>query len=95
MKKILIISASILNLNYFFSWIFIFNKYDNQIDRRNNFLENWLIFDNINTLDISLSLLTVISIILIFSNENNNKYLRIICFIINVLFLIFMIWAHL
>ncbi len=94
-KKGYAIFISMLNLYYFISWLLIFYSFDNQTDRKNNFLKVWLLFDNINTLDVILSLLTAISLILIIRKSNLNRFIDIICLLINVLFLLFMVWSHL
>jgi len=94
MKKIFII-ISCLNLYYFLNWTYVFNKYDSFDDKKSNFIKNWLVFENIGTLDISLSLLTIISMFLILTKNKNNSLLNILCLIINILFLLFVIWSNL
>ena len=89
--------VSSLNIYYFISWIYIFNKYNNQIERQLSFMKSWGgFFKDINYLDLLLSILTISSIILIFYRQKNNlKLIDTILIFIHFLFLFYMLLTHL
>ena len=95
MKKVYILLISALNVYYFFSWLIVFNSFDNQVDRRFHFLEKWLFFDSLNVLDALLLVLTIISLVLIIRKSGLYRFIEITCFIIHIIFLCFVVWSHL
>jgi len=95
MKKFYIFSITLLNLYYFILWLYIFNSFDTQKERRLEFINKWLVFDSINFLNVFIGVATVFSVILIFNKNNTNKYLKSLCLIINILFILFVLWSGL
>lgn len=95
MKKFYIFSITLLNLYYFILWLYIFNSFDTQKERRLEFINKWLVFDSINFLNVFIGVATVFSVILIFNKNNTNKHLKSLCLIINILFILFVLWSGL
>lgn len=93
LKYTFIAIVTFLNVYYFSLWLYVFKEYSNQKDRVNAFLESWHIFKEINTLDYILSFLTFISLFLSFYKFKSK--VKIISIIVNILFLMFLVWSHL
>lgn len=95
MKKNFIGLMCLLNLFYFLSWISTYNLYRDQIERQKHFLKNWLIFEDIFTLNVVLLILTIVSTVLIVTDKNLSKYIKLPCLIIHVCYVMFIIWSSL
>lgn len=93
LKNFFIVIVTTLNIYYFLLWLYIFNENTNQKDRVNAFLENWSIINNINILDFILVILTFASLFISFYKFKSK--VKIISIIINILFLLFIIWSRL
>jgi len=93
LKRFYIVLVAILNVYYVGLWLYVFNGNTNQKDRISAFLENWRLFKDIDSLDFTLTILTLTSLVI--SYYKFNSKVKIVSIIINVLFLILLVWFHL
>lgn len=98
LRTIAITTVTLSNVYYFTLWIIAFNKFNTQAERVTYFLEKWYIFNSIDILSTFLSILTLLSLVLLnvsYFNSHYNTVLRILCSIVNILFLLFLFWSYL
>jgi hypothetical protein len=95
MKKILIIIACLIDVYYFSLWIYVFNTFDNQLDRRSYFIENTFFLNDIMTFEITLGVLNILALVFIGIEKKLNKIFKISSLSILILFMIFLIQSHL
>jgi len=93
LKRFYIVLVAILNVYYVGLWLYVFKENTNQNDRISAFLENWFFFKDIDSLDFTLAILTLTSLVI--SYYKFNSKVKIVSIIINVLFLILLVWFHL
>ena len=91
MKKYFISVVCLIDVYYILLWTYVFNTFDNQLDRRSYFIENSILFDDIMTLDITLGLLNILALVFVGIEKRIHKIFKIISLSILTLFIIFLI----
>lgn len=94
-KLILSIAVAILNSYYFTLWIVAFHKFSNQAERVDFFLQYSYLFNSIDTLTVTLVVLSIISLIFVNLRPFKNKALQYTISLIHFLFLLFVLWSYL
>lgn len=63
-KNIFVFITLLLIVYYLGSWLVIFNSYDSHIERQHGFIESWLFFNSVGTINLTMVILTVGSLII-------------------------------
>jgi hypothetical protein len=94
-KPTLSIAVAILNIYYFTLWIVAFNKFSNQTERVDFFLQHGCLFNSIGALNLTLVVISIISLIFVNLRPFKSKALRYTISSIHFLFLLFVLWSYL
>ncbi len=89
------IVIAILNVYYFTLWIVAFHKFSNQPERVDFFLQHWHLFNSIGALNVTLVVISIISLIFVNLRPFKSKALRFTISSIHFLFLLFVLWSYL
>jgi hypothetical protein len=92
-KIIFVIAIVLLNIYYFVVWLVAFNKFATQLDRVNYFLAKSIFFNSVGTLNITLLIATIASLIILNIKPLNNQAIRFTLSTIHIFFILFSIWG--
>ena len=91
-RKSISLAIVLLDLYYFLGWIYVFNNYPDPQSRFDAFQAKILLGINISAANLVFMGFAVISILL--AGAFKNSFIRTIIMLINLAFLIFVLWQH-
>ena len=97
-KTFFAITIGLLNVYYFVIWTIAFNKFPSQLERVDFFLDQWLFFNFVIALNVTLLLFTIISLIIInikHIKPIKSQTVRFTLSTIHILFIFFSAWSSL
>lgn len=94
-KTFFAITIGLLNVYYFVIWTIAFNKFPSQLERVDFFLDQWLFFNFVIALNVTLLLFTIISLIIINIKPIKSQTVRFTLSTIHILFIFFSAWSSL